>query len=915
MTASLPQDFCPYKGLQPYTETDRAFFFGRERDTEIIASNLYASPLTVLYGESGVGKSSVLLAGVVPLLTQTPNVAVVVFRQWQDAKFASMLKSEILAAVKETSGKEPQVDMALPLDEFLLACNRILRGPVFFIFDQFEEFFLYQAPVAGDQSFDAEWARAVNRQDVDANFLVSLREDSLSRLDRFRGRIPKLLTNMLRLKHLDCKAGADAIRKPLDKYNELLSDGVTKVSVEDELVTLLLEEIQAGRVTLGAARGKVNHGSEHDSKEERIETPFLQMVLTRLWNEERAQGSLVLRLETLNHLGGAERIIRTHLDKVMEKLSDAERDVAGRLFRYLVTPSGSKIAHTTTDLVSYVEMPREEVEPVLKMLSAPDVRILRPIAPPPDEPEQFRYEIFHDVLAASVLDWRRRLTEQQAKEQVRREEQKRLQRQQEEAEQARQLKSAHRMRIGITILSILLLVTIASLGGVAYQWRELKRAEKDSRSRELAADSRGELDEDPRLSLLLAVEAARISPTAEARGALHDALDKFYLNLELKGHDGPVRDAVYSPDGRFIVTGGWDNTVRVWDAQTGKALKVLRDHTDHVLGVAYSRDGRYIVSSGSDKTVRVWDVTNWQATTLTSDNLKAGAYHVDISPDSRFIAVASDVRIVIFDRQSAKPSENPRVIRVDKPMHAYCVQFSPDGNYLVATGGANMVRVWKMKTESGQPELEQTLNEGHTGSIRNAAFSPDSQYLVTASEGGAQVLQNDAQPNANANTNQPANPHDAQSAKSDDTDEDWTARIFYWKTGALLFTFSDHTGPLYDAAFSPDGHFVVSTSRDKTARVWDAKDGRDIAVLLGHTGAIYAAVFDPVDGQFLVTASEDKTARVWQLHEDHIPDLPLKSLIAMAEERIERLGLKLTTNEENEFIKKVKAYVPKKAQK
>ncbi len=196
MTNPLLQDFSPYKGLQPYTEADRAFFFGRERDSEIIASNLYAAPLTVLYGESGVGKSSVLLAGVIPLLRQTPNVAVVVFRQWQDVGFPHALKREILKSVVEASRKGVDIDFNLPLDDFILASNRILRGPIFFIFDQFEEFFLYHAQGAG--GFDAEWARAVNRQEIDANFLLSMREDSLSLLDRFRGRIPKLMVNMLR---------------------------------------------------------------------------------------------------------------------------------------------------------------------------------------------------------------------------------------------------------------------------------------------------------------------------------------------------------------------------------------------------------------------------------------------------------------------------------------------------------------------------------------------------------------------------------------------------------------------------------------------------------------------------------------------------------------------------------------------
>ncbi len=76
---SAPADFCPYVGLQPYTEADRDYFFGRQREQRIIASNLYAAPLTVLYGASGVGKSSVLLAGVVPHLRTVPRTAVVCF--------------------------------------------------------------------------------------------------------------------------------------------------------------------------------------------------------------------------------------------------------------------------------------------------------------------------------------------------------------------------------------------------------------------------------------------------------------------------------------------------------------------------------------------------------------------------------------------------------------------------------------------------------------------------------------------------------------------------------------------------------------------------------------------------------------------------------------------------------------------
>ena len=176
---------CPYKGLQPYTAADRAFFFGRERDQEIIASNLYAARLTVLYGASGVGKSSVLLAGVVPELSKKPRLAVIAFRNWQGENFLTNLKNDVLTAVKQSTGRLPEVNIELPFDEFIQQCSSILRGPVFFILDQFEEYFLYHPVSQDENNFDVELARAVNRHDVDASFVLSMREDGLSKLDRF----------------------------------------------------------------------------------------------------------------------------------------------------------------------------------------------------------------------------------------------------------------------------------------------------------------------------------------------------------------------------------------------------------------------------------------------------------------------------------------------------------------------------------------------------------------------------------------------------------------------------------------------------------------------------------------------------------------------------------------------------------
>ncbi|HZQ10321.1 MAG TPA: hypothetical protein VFD70_27330, partial [Anaerolineae bacterium] len=210
----------------------------------------------------------------------------------------------------------------------------------------------------------------------------------------------------------------DAIVKPIEQYNKSIGDPALQVNIEPELVDAVLDEVKAGRVSLtetGAGRIKDGTGGEsQDDDTARIETPFLQLVMTRLWDEELRAGSHTLRLETLKRLGGAERIVRTHLDNTLGSLPSNERAAAAAMFYYLVTPSGTKIAHTARDLAEYTNNTEPQLTPVLEKMSASGIRILRPVAPPPDHLDApTRYEIFHDVLAPAMLDWRRRYIQQQ----------------------------------------------------------------------------------------------------------------------------------------------------------------------------------------------------------------------------------------------------------------------------------------------------------------------------------------------------------------------------------------------------------------------------------------------------------------------------------------------------------------------
>jgi hypothetical protein len=382
----------PYKGLDHYEEQDAPLFFGRDVECDLVVANLLAARLTLLYGQSGVGKSSLLHAGVVPRLREAPDLVVVVFRSWGGDPVAGLC-----AAIRAATGLEPSAGEPA-LAETIAVCTQQVGRDLVVILDQVEEYFVYHPQDDGDGTFAAEFPRAVNQGELPVSFLVSIREDALARLDRFKGRIPNLFGNYLRIDRLTRHAARAAIVCPLEEYNGRVAED-ERVEIEPQLVEAVLDQVRVGNVALGQAGAGAIDGAA--AGESRIEAPFLQLVLTRLWEEESAVGSRVLRLETLDGLGGAERIVPAHLDAAMAELSPPERDVAARVFHFLVTPSGTKIALRASDLAEYAEVPADVVGLLLGHLGGQQARILRGTG-------DGRYEIYHDVLAAAILDWRAR---------------------------------------------------------------------------------------------------------------------------------------------------------------------------------------------------------------------------------------------------------------------------------------------------------------------------------------------------------------------------------------------------------------------------------------------------------------------------------------------------------------------------
>jgi hypothetical protein len=399
----------PYRGLSPYTDSDddAELFFGREAEIEIACANLLAARLTLLYGPSGAGKTSLLRAGLVHRLRRSalsdpeatgPRRVVVLIDEWSDEPVA-----EIVRQARSELGESSAVPEQLgPLADELTALTAHSRVEFLLVLDQFEEYLVGHP--AGSR-LDVELPSVLEASDVPIRVLIGLREDALAGLDRFKETIPGLFDNYLRLDHLDRAAALEAIEGPIERYNQRADH---PVQLEPGLVTDVLDQLSAD-VSLGH-RGTSTDGPEATTA--RIEPAYLQLVMTRLWDADAPSAHRV-RQATLKELGGAKSIVGTHLHATMDGLPEHDQRLASRVFHLLVTPSGVKVRHTASDLAEYLEETEADVERLLRELAQPRKRILRAVTLHDGTSETMAYEIFHDVLANAVLDWR---TDHEARE-------------------------------------------------------------------------------------------------------------------------------------------------------------------------------------------------------------------------------------------------------------------------------------------------------------------------------------------------------------------------------------------------------------------------------------------------------------------------------------------------------------------
>jgi WD40 repeat protein len=331
----------------------------------------------------------------------------------------------------------------------------------------------------------------------------------------------------------------------------------------------------------------------------------------------------------------------------------------------------------------------------------------------------------------------------------------------------------------------------------------------------------------------------------------------------LEGHKNTISTVAYSPDGRFLVTGSWDDTAKIWDAD-GRHLIDLVGHEGWVICAMFNGDGERVVTGSTDGTVRVWETQTGRPLAVMRGH-EAAIKSCDFAADASLgLSVSEDGSVRVWD------TTRGRDIRHLKG-HTDWVRsaaFSPDGKRIVSAAQDGTLRVWDpanghelLKIETGEHSLEQ------------AAFCPDQACILTAGDSAGASLWSISTLNRIARFEGHSGPVRAAAMSRDGTrvitasgselgEGDETARIWETSTGRELLKLKGHIGDVMTAAFSPDGSRVVTGGDDKTAKVWDAKTGEALLDLRGHTGAVLSVAFDP-SGKSIATGSADQTVRLW----------------------------------------------------
>ena len=334
------------------------------------------------------------------------------------------------------------------------------------------------------------------------------------------------------------------------------------------------------------------------------------------------------------------------------------------------------------------------------------------------------------------------------------------------------------------------------------------------------------------------------------------------------GHDDLVLCVAISPDGETVASGGWDNTIWIWEFKTGKKLRALKGHKGSILKLAFSPDGKWLASSSEDRTARLWEVdTGIQSVMLPAYDGNIVSMSFQGEGHAKLVAgnASGIVRQWDFDRIGQR-EEISTLRGHDGPVTMF--DFGPRKSSLVISGSVDRtIRLWRLQTGESSGVLL-----GHLDNVTAVKFSPDGEHAASASRdstvriwnirtGSFKALNHSLSGKANYIRDISYSPDGNLLASVAD---DGRIRIWDALRGELLRVILAHEAKIQGVAFSRDGKLLGSASDDGTIKLWAVDNWTQIGVLSGHRGNVFQIVFSP-DGQLILSASDDMTARLWDV--------------------------------------------------
>jgi WD40 repeat protein len=834
---------------------------GRQQDVNRLIERITRADykLTVIHGLSGVGKSSIIKAGLVPALKgkaigERISLPIVLssYADWVTALGRNI--NQVLTQIEIPIAID--FSPSVLLEKLRLAAER--NHTIIIIFDQFEEFFFINNNIQRI-NFYKFFSECLNIPFIKT--ILSLREDYLHYLLEFE-RLSKDNNN---LSVINKNILDKDIRYYLGKFSTEDTIGIIQSFTQRSHYELSNELIQKLVQDLAGEIGEV-HPIE------------LQIVGAQLQTEN------ITTLEQYKLCGGSKKLIERWLEEVIKDCGQENEELSWKLLFELTEEKGTRPLKTKSDLAIALKNNIAQIsnfesvwELILEILVGSGL-VLRLREELGD-----RYQLVHDYLVEPIRQ-KNNYGVVAELEKVRFEKTK--------AEVAQKLSQEH--------LNLLLQrrlreariagIVLAMMGGtIAALWwqadlqkraaiRQTIRAERSETNWKIstiAASSEALFASNKEFDALLEglrawkklKQAQGVQPETRMRvvTALQQAVYGVTELNRLEGHSDIVWGVIFSPDGQLLASASRDQTIKIWHPD-GTLLQTLKGHTDAVTSISFSPDGQKLASASLDKTVKIWrknpttgefDPQPFQTIAGQGD----WVYSVNFSPDGELLATGNQDKTIKLWHQDGSLVKTLKGHQEE----VNWVSFSPDGQLIASASDDKTVKIWRR-----DGSLVKTLY-GHEEGATIVTFSPDSKLLASAGRDKIVKLWRqdglDFRPYKNLQQHTSivwslkfsSDGQKLASGSDDNTINLWSV------TGTLIKTFKGHSDAVAAVAFSPDNKLLASGSYDKTVKLWSL-DAPTLPVLQGHQDRVLSVAWSP-DGQILASSSRDRTVKLWQRDE------------------------------------------------